>query len=364
MTEEALMRLALTLAESARGQTGINPLVGAVVVNEGRVVGTGAHLRRGEAHAEVHALNMAGSYAKNSTLYVTLEPCCHQGLTPACTERMIRDGVGRVVVATLDPNPLVAGNGVQKLRDAGIEVQVGLLAEEARKMNEVFNKFILQRQPFITLKSAMTLDGKIAAYTGDSQWISGEPAREEVHQLRHEHEAIMVGIGTVLCDNPKLTTRRKVEGINPIRIVVDSSLRIPLHMQVLEDRSAPTWIMTTIEADPKKKAELRSLGIEVLEVNEGKRVDLGKAVKLLGQKEVASVLVEGGATLGGAFLGSHYVDKVVLYIAPKIVGGNIALWNMEGVASMKEALPLQHVTYQQIGEDLRVIGYPKYTDKP
>jgi diaminohydroxyphosphoribosylaminopyrimidine deaminase/5-amino-6-(5-phosphoribosylamino)uracil reductase len=361
MQEETYMRLALTLAESARGQTGVNPLVGAVAVKHGRIIGTGAHLRRGEPHAEIHALDMAGSYAKDSTVYVTLEPCSHQGCTPPCAERLVRERVKRVVVAALDPNPIVSGNGVRRLREAGIEVDVGLLQQEAIQLNEVFNKYITTRIPFVTLKSAMTLDGKAAAVTGDSRWISGQDSRAEVHRLRHGNDAIMVGVGTVIADDPRLTTRMTVEGINATRIVVDSKLRIPLQSKVVQDRSAPTVILTTAGVDPGKKSALQGFGIEVVEVSSGPRVDLNAALQQLGQMEIASVLVEGGATLGGALLQQQRVDKVVLYIAPKVIGGDKAppVWKMDGIPWMKDALSFSHISYQQIGDDLRFIGYPK-----
>jgi diaminohydroxyphosphoribosylaminopyrimidine deaminase/5-amino-6-(5-phosphoribosylamino)uracil reductase len=362
MNEQYYMRLALTLAESGRGQTGINPLVGAVVVKDGRIVGTGAHLRRGEPHAEVHALQMAGAHAEGSTVYVTLEPCSHYGRTPPCAELLIHKNVRRVVIATLDPNPVVAGNGMKKLQEAGIEISVGHLEQEAIRMNEPFNKYIITKMPFITLKSAMTLDGKVATDTGDSRWISGEASRAEVHRLRHEHDAIMVGIGTIISDDPKLTTRMTLEGMHPTRIIIDSTLRIPLESQLLHDRSADTIILTTQGCDRDKKADLHALGVEIVEVNDGNRVDLSKAMKLIGEREIASVLVEGGATLGGALLDQHLVDKIVLYIAPKIIGGDNApnVWRMGGIPWMKDAIPFRDVSYEQVGQDLRFIGFPDY----
>lgn len=205
LDEKTYMRLALDMAKKTRGQTGINPVVGCVIVREGRIVGMGAHLRRGSHHAEIHALNMAGEEAKGSTVYVTLEPCSHYGKTPPCADRLIAAGVQKVVVAAEDPNPRVAGNGIRKLREGGIEVETGLLREEAEKLNEMFNKYIVTGLPFVTLKTASTLDGKIASRTGDSRWVTGEAAREYVHVLRHRHQAIMVGVETVLRDDPRLT---------------------------------------------------------------------------------------------------------------------------------------------------------------
>ncbi|WP_411829901.1 bifunctional diaminohydroxyphosphoribosylaminopyrimidine deaminase/5-amino-6-(5-phosphoribosylamino)uracil reductase RibD, partial [Paenibacillus ehimensis] len=232
------MNLALQLAASAAGQTGINPVVGCVIVKDGRIVGMGAHLKRGEAHAEIHALNMAGNEAAGATAYVTLEPCSHFGKTPPCSDRLIREGVKRVVVAATDPNPLVAGSGIARLRASGIEVTEGVLEREANALNETFNTFIVTRRPFVTVKSASTLDGKIAARTGDSKWITGEASRAYVHTLRHRHQAIMVGIGTVLADDPSLTTRLPVPGLHPIRVVVDSTLRLPHEAKLVRDGAA------------------------------------------------------------------------------------------------------------------------------
>ncbi len=365
MDETMYMQLALTLAKSAKGQTGVNPLVGAVVVKEGRIVGTGVHLRQGEAHAEVHALNMAGIHTEDSTVYVTLEPCSHVGRTPPCAHRLIKDKVKRVVIATLDPNPVVTGNGVKLLRDAGIEVEVGLLQHEARQMNEVFNKYITKKLPFITLKAAMTLDGKIGTVNGDSRWISGEPSRLEVHRYRHEHQAIMVGIGTVIADNPQLTTRMQVEGSNPIRIVVDSMLRIPLDANVIQDRQAKTIIVTTKDCDPNKKLALLNEGIEVIEVNAGNQVDLKQALHFLAKKEISSILVEGGATLAGAMMERQLVDKFILYIAPKIVGGDKApsILKMKGILNMSNAITFDNIGYEQVGNDMRFIGYPTRSEE-
>ncbi|WP_025695915.1 bifunctional diaminohydroxyphosphoribosylaminopyrimidine deaminase/5-amino-6-(5-phosphoribosylamino)uracil reductase RibD, partial [Paenibacillus durus] len=243
MNDEFYMSLALDMAERAQGQTGINPVVGCVVVKDGAVIGLGTHLKRGTGHAEVHALNMAAGQAAGSTAYVTLEPCSHYGKTPPCSERLIAEGVARVVIACEDPNPQVAGRGIAMLREAGIEVEVGLLRERALRLNEKFIKYILTKRPFVTLKSASTLDGKIATRTGDSKWISNEAARGIVHTMRHRHQGIMVGVGTVIADNPSLTTRTEVPGINPVRIIIDSNLRTPLESSVVTDKQAQTIIV-------------------------------------------------------------------------------------------------------------------------
>ncbi|WP_156158311.1 bifunctional diaminohydroxyphosphoribosylaminopyrimidine deaminase/5-amino-6-(5-phosphoribosylamino)uracil reductase RibD [Gordoniibacillus kamchatkensis] len=280
MSDETYMRLALELARSAQGQTGINPVVGCVIVKDGRIVGMGAHLQRGTEHAEIHALNMAGPQAEGATAYVTLEPCSHYGRTPPCSDRLIREKIRRVVVAAVDPNPLVAGTGIAKLRAAGVETETGLFAEEAAALNETFNKYITTRRPFVTLKSASTLDGKIASKTGDSKWISGEASRAFVHTLRHRHQGIMVGIGTVLADDPELTARLSVPAVQPTRIVVDSALRIPLEAKVLQRQETnPAIVLTTERADSAKARELERLGITLLRCGDGPHVDLDAAME-------------------------------------------------------------------------------------
>ena len=242
------MNLALENARAMKGQTDPNPLVGSVIVNENRVVGIGTHLKAGEPHAEIHAIRMAGDKAKGGTIYVTLEPCSHFGRTGPCAVAIVEAGIKKVVIATLDPNPVVAGNGVKILEDAGIEVIVGVMEEESRKMNEVFNKFIVEQKPFMTMKAGSTLDGKIATHTADSKWITSAEARNDVHVLRNENMAILVGVNTVIEDDPELTTRIP-NGRNPIRIILDSTLRIPLDSKVVTDGQAETWIFTAKKYD-------------------------------------------------------------------------------------------------------------------
>ena len=359
LNDEYYMRLALQLAESATGQTGVNPVVGCVVVKEGRIVGTGAHLKRGEAHAEVHALNMAGAEAEGATAYVTLEPCSHHGATPPCCDRLIREKVARVVVAATDPNPLVAGRGIARLREHGIAVDVGLLGEESAAMNEAFNKYIVSKRPFVTLKTALTLDGRIATHAGHSKWITGPAAREAVHTLRHRHAAIMVGAETVLADDPELTTRLSVPGLHPVRVVVDSRLRLPETARVLNG-AAPTIVLTTERADEGAEARLRALGADVARCGEGPRVDLAEAMRLLGERGISSVLLEGGGVLNGAMLEAGLIDKAMLFYAPIIVGGEGApsAFSYVGPNEMSAALRLARVTMQSYGDDWCVTGYP------
>ena len=249
---EFYMDLALQNAQAMRGQTSPNPLVGAVIVKNNEIVGIGAHMKAGEPHAEIHALQMAGEKAKGATAYVTLEPCSHYGRTGPCAVALVEAGVEKVIIATLDPNPLVAGRGVNILRDAGIEVIVGVREAAARKMNEVFNKYIVDKKPFVTLKAAVTLDGKIAAYTGSSKWVTSDAARTDVHHLRSNHEAILVGVNTVLKDDPELTARIP-GGKNPIRVILDTRLRTPLDAKVVTDGKAPTWIFTGKTIDKEKQ---------------------------------------------------------------------------------------------------------------
>jgi len=361
MNDEYYMRLAIDLAKKTKGQTSPNPSVGAVVVKNGRIVGLGAHLKAGEAHAEVQALNMAGEHAKNSTIYVTLEPCSHYGKTPPCANRIVEEQVKRVVVASLDPNPLVSGNGIDIIEKAGIEVRVGVLEKEAKRLNEDFNKYITTRTPFITVKTAMTLDGKTATFTGSSKWITGEKARAYVHQLRHEQDAIMVGIGTVLRDNPSLTTRTELRGIHPIRVVIDTHLRTPLDANIVIDQQAPTWIFTGRQAPKEKIRALNNLGVEVITTSSD-TILLKEVIRYLGEKQITSVLVEGGATLIGSLFDEQLIDKYMGFIAPKLIGGFKAPTGIGGTGKekMSEAVSLSDITVQTFGDDYCIIGYPVY----
>lgn len=361
MNDEFYMSLALDMAERAQGQTGINPVVGCVVVKDGAMIGLGTHLQRGTGHAEVHALNMAAGKAQGSTAYVTLEPCSHYGKTPPCSQRLIDEGVARVVVACEDPNPQVAGRGIAMLREQGIEVEVGLLRSRALRLNEKFIKYILTKQPFVTLKSASTLDGKLATRTGDSKWISNGQAREIVHTLRHRHQGIMVGVNTVIADNPSLTTRMEVPGLNPVRIVIDSTLRIPLDSAVVRDGQASTIVVTTESSDPVKRAALLDAGVQIVVSGAGPRVDLKAAMTSLGGLEIGSILLEGGGTLNGAMLENGLVDRVVLFFAPKIVGGGSAApgtFEFPGVELMQSAITLEGLEVEVLGDNVCISGTP------
>jgi diaminohydroxyphosphoribosylaminopyrimidine deaminase/5-amino-6-(5-phosphoribosylamino)uracil reductase len=357
---EFYMDLALNNARTMKGQTDPNPLVGSVIVNDQRIVGIGAHLKAGEPHAEIHAIRMAGEMARGGTIYVTLEPCSHHGRTGPCAQAIIDAGIRKVVVATLDPNPIVSGNGVKMLENAGIEVIVGIREEESRKMNEVFNKFIVKKQPFVTLKAASTLDGKIATHSLDSKWITSADARLDVHQLRSEHMAILVGVGTVIEDNPELTARIP-NGRNPLRIVLDSTLRIPMDAKLITDGLAETWIFTSQNYNQKKRHQLESLGISVFETSGEIRVDVQDVVRILGEKSISSLFIEGGGTINSAFLEQGLIDKVVLYFAPKLIGGKDAPTFLEGAGFdlMKDAVELTDGGFTKVGKDFRFTGYPQ-----
>lgn len=357
---EFYMDLALTNARTMKGQTDPNPLVGSVIVNDQRIVGIGAHLKAGEPHAEIHAIRMAGESARGGTIYVTLEPCSHYGRTGPCAQAIIDAGIRKVIIATLDPNPIVSGNGVKMLENAGIEVTVGIREEESQKMNEVFNKFIVKKQPFVTLKAASTLDGKIATHSLNSKWITSADARRDVHQLRSEHMAILVGVGTVIEDDPELTARIP-NGRNPLRVVLDSTLRIPMEARLLNDGLAETWIFTSQNHKQEKRRQLEALGISVFETSGEIRVDVQDVIRMLGEKSISSLFIEGGGTINSAFLEQGLIDKVVLYFAPKLIGGKDAPTFLEGAGFdlMKDAVELTNGEFTKIGKDFRFTGYPE-----
>ncbi|WP_371369220.1 Riboflavin biosynthesis protein RibD [Sporomusa rhizae] len=358
--DEYYMRQALTIAQYASGRTSPNPLVGAVIVKNGRIVGQGWHRKAGTPHAEIHALAQAGDLAKDATVYVTLEPCSHHGRTGPCADALIAAGVKKVVVAMTDPNPLVAGNGLTRLKEAGIEVVTGLLAAEAAKLNEVFIKWISTGMPFGVLKTAMSLDGKIAAYTGHSKWITGSPARQFVHKLRDTYDGILVGIGTVLADDPELTTRLPHGGNNPTRIIVDSMARTPLTAKVITDGRAPTIIAASCAAPAERVEALRSRGAEVLLLEKTPSgVDLRQLFKLLGEKRITSVFVEGGAAINASLLDANLIDKVYWLIAPKIIGGKTAPSPIggTGATTADQAILLEDITTHSIDADVLITGY-------
>jgi diaminohydroxyphosphoribosylaminopyrimidine deaminase / 5-amino-6-(5-phosphoribosylamino)uracil reductase len=358
------MQRALELAKRGIGYTNPNPLVGAVIVKNGRIIGEGYHEVYGSFHAEVNAFRNAVEDVRGADMYVTLEPCSHYGKTPPCAKAIVEKGIGRVFIGIKDPNPLVAGRGINILQEAGIEVVSGILEEEGRKLNEIFLKYIITKLPFTIMKTAMTLDGKIATHTNASKWITGELSRKHVHELRHRLSGIMVGIGTVLADDPSLTTRLKEgRGSDPIRIIVDSTAKIPLEAQVLNLQSkAKTIIAVTERANKDKLKAIEEKGAEIIiAASKNGRVDLSVLMRELGERKIDSVLLEGGSELNYAALEEGIVDKVNAFIAPKIIGGVNAKTPVggRGKEDMSEAINLRGIDIHRFGDDIMIEGYIK-----
>jgi len=356
------MARALTLAARGVGRTSPNPPVGAVVVSRGRVVGAGYHKRAGGPHAEVLALHQAGSRARGGTLYVTLEPCCHlDKRTPPCVPSIIASGITRVVVAARDPNPKVRGRGLAALQRARLKVMLGAGGAEAERLIEPYRTLVTTGRPFVTLKVAATLDGKIATARGESRWITGPAARKMVHRLRAGADAIMTGIGTVLVDDPSLTVRGGTAHPHaPLRIVLDPSLRIPLRAKVLTDRKAPTLIVTTTAGPASKRAALEKTGTEVLVLPAQRgRIQWKTLLSKLGQRGIASLLIEGGAEVNASVLRAGVVDRVLFFLAPRLLGGRAAIGAIGGMspARLSEALNLKRTMISRVGLDILVEGY-------
>lgn len=363
MNQEDYMRRAIELAKRGLGKVNPNPLVGAVIVKDDRIISEGYHAEYGRLHAERDAFSHLENKqdAEGAEMYVTLEPCCHHGKQPPCTEAIIEHGISKVYVGSADPNALVAGKGVQQLRDAGIEVVTGFLKEECDALNHIFFHYITKKTPFVLMKYAMTLDGKIATHTGHSMWVSGEASRQRVQQTRNALSGIMVGIGTVLNDNPRLTCRLE-GGRNPIRIICDSKLRIPLSASVVTTAGEIPTILATIEPHAEynrfwheQKAALEEEGVKVLAVNEiNGRLDLRDLMQKLGEMNIDSVLLEGGSTLNYAALQAGIVNRVEAYVAPKFFGGAGFYTPVggEGVEFATEAMGCKLISTEQVGEDI------------
>lgn len=357
---ELFMMKALDLAEKGRGNVSPNPMVGALIVKADKIIGEGYHEKCGCAHAEVNAFNNTTEDVEGATMYVTLEPCSHYGKTPPCADKIIEKKIAKVVIGVLDPNPLVAGRGVEKLKKAGIEVEVGVLEEECKIKNEIFMKYIKEKKPFVIMKAAMSLDGKIATKKGESKWITGDKAREQVHKLRNEVTGIMVGVNTVIMDDPELTCRIE-DGKNPIRIIVDSSLRIPKQSKIVNtSNKIRTIVATTDKAKEEDKTELINKGVEIIEVkSKDGKVDLKELAIKLGSLGIDSILLEGGGDLNYSALEAGIVDKVQMYIAPKIVGGSLAKGPVSGngIELLSDAFMLKSLSSRRIGEDILIEGY-------
>ena len=384
------MELALILAEKGLGSVNPNPLVGAVIVKDNKIIGMGYHEKYGENHAERNAVKNALEDVEGSTLYVTLEPCAHYGKTPPCVDLVIEKKFKRVVIGMLDPNPLVAGKSIKKLQENNIEVSVGVKEDECRKLNEVFIKYITTKIPFVVLKSAASLDGRIATADGESKWITCEESRRDGHKLRNKYMGILVGINTVIADNPKLNCRmdeaelndetdlltyiqennlayaeglkfmsRNRKAVNPVRIIVDSHLRVPLNSEVIND-GGNTIIGTIRGCNESKKNELESMGIKVIETEpkQGK-VDLKKLIEKLSEEGIDSILIEGGGNINFSALEEGIVDKAIFYIAPKIIGGEKTKNSIGGNGFLKldDAVRLKDTSYRKINDDFVIEGY-------
>jgi diaminohydroxyphosphoribosylaminopyrimidine deaminase / 5-amino-6-(5-phosphoribosylamino)uracil reductase len=353
--DRAYMELALSLAEKGRGATSPNPMVGAVVVRDGVIVGKGWHKRAGGDHAEVIALREAGDRARGATLYVTLEPCSHQGKTPPCTGPILSSGISRVVAAMTDPNPRVCGGGFACLRDGGIEIETGLLEDRASKLNEAYLKHIRTGLPFLTLKLAVTLDGKIAAKDRSGGWFTGIEARARVHAMRAWSDAVMVGAGTILADDPLLTVR-EVEGKNPVRVILDPRLRTSPGSRVYHGGGAIVFAADSAAIDV-----LNAAGVEVIRAPapDG-RIDLNGVLKVLGSRGMTSVLCEGGRTVATSILRERIADRVAFFVAPKILGAGLDAIGDIGIESMDTALALRDIEIEALGHDVLITGYPDY----
>lgn len=364
--KEEYMRRALELARKGEGHTSPNPMVGCVVVKDGRIISEGYHEKYGEFHAERNALTRCTEDTAGADLYVTLEPCCHQGKTPPCTDIIIEKKIARVFVGSMDSNPLVAGKGVQILRDHGIYVETGIMDAECRKLNEVFYHYIATKTPFVVMKYAMTLDGKIACATGDSKWVTGEIARTQVHRMRGRYRGIMVGIGTVLADDPMLNCR--VEGgVDPVRIICDSNLHIPIESQIVKTASDIETIVAcsqeALESERKQEKirRLKEAGIQIIGTEGAHGVNLVELMKKLGGQNIDSILLEGGGTLNASALEDGIVNKVYAYIAGKLIGGMDARSPVEGMGidRMADAITLQNMEIEKLGDDFCIVGYVK-----
>jgi diaminohydroxyphosphoribosylaminopyrimidine deaminase / 5-amino-6-(5-phosphoribosylamino)uracil reductase len=354
MKDEYYMKLAIELARKGRGNVSPNPLVGAVLVKNGRIIGQGYHQRFGGNHAEINALKNAAEDAAGSTLYVTLEPCCHEGKTPPCIDSIIKHKIARVVIGTIDSNPLVSCQGINYLQNCGIDFKTGILENDCRKLNEIFFHFMETGLPFITIKYAQTLDGRIATATGESQWISSEASLRFTHQLRAEHDAILVGAGTVLKDDPELTVRL-VRGRNPLRVIVDSELKISRQAKIFQNISSTPTVIATIKtaADPQFQ-RLAGSGIEIITIKADKKgnVDLKKLFKILAGRKISSILIEGGARIITSTLKNNLANRLVAIIAPKIIGRGIEAVGDLNIRKLEAAKKLSIQKVLRRGDDI------------
>lgn len=354
ISHKKYMEIAINLAGKGKGATSPNPMVGCVIVKRGRIIGKGCHKKAGEDHAEVIALSQAGKKANNSTLYVNLEPCSHWGKTPPCTEKIVEAGVREVIIGCQDPNPLV--EGFKELKFRGIKSKIGILENESKKLNEVYIKYMKKKMPFVAIKVAMSADGRIATSSGDSKYITSTEARKAVHQLRAEVDAVLVGVNTVIRDNPQLTPRL-VQGKDPLKIVLDSSLKIPEKCSLMREPSK-LLIATTSKAPKSKLDALHQKGAKSIILNQKDgMVDLRQLMEELGKREITSVMIEGGTEVNSSAIKAGIVDKIIIFTAPKIIGsGKGAIGNL-GITKIDKAIKLKNIKTEKVGNDMMIEGY-------
>lgn len=358
--DEFYMKRALELAVKGIGMVNPNPMVGAVIVKDNKVIGEGFHEKYGHAHAERNAVKNAVEDIEGATVYVTLEPCAHYGKTPPCVDLLIEKKVRKVVIGMLDPNPLVAGKSIKKLKENNIEVKVGVKEKECRKLNEVFIKYITTKKPFVIMKAGISIDGKIATSSGESKWITSERSRLHSHELRNRMSGIMVGINTVLSDDPSLTYRGEHKGKDPLRIIIDSTLKVPFESKVIKYNNNNTIVACVENTDLIKKEKLEKMGVKIIETKSKKgKVDLQEVVEKLGKEKIDSILLEGGGTLNFSALKEEIVDKVRFYIAPKIIGGENSKNSVsgQGFYNLDDCVNLKDMSYEQMGNEIVVEGY-------
>lgn len=358
MNDKEYMDVALDLAKAVQGQTSPNPPVGAVIVKNGAIVGIGAHMQAGAAHAEVHAIEMAGDKACNATIYVTLEPCSHFGKTPPCADAIIKSGIKRVVIATKDKNPKVAGKGIEKLQKANITVELGVGEAKANALYVPFFHFAKTKTPYVTVKSATSLDGKSATKTGESKWITGEKARLDVHHYRHENDAILVGVNTVITDDPQLTVRLSNGGRNPLRIILDTHLRTPDKAKLVTDGKAETWIFVGKNVSPDRVDFFTANTDASIIQLEHEAIEIDEVLTFLGHKAIMTLFVEGGSRINGSFLQAKAVNQLITYMAPKLIGGEAAPTSFAGtgIVSIDDALDLSVKSVEMLGDDIKIIS--------
>lgn len=361
--DEKYMALALELAEKGRGNVEPNPMVGAVLVKNGEIIGTGYHQAFGEAHAEIHAIHDGGKNCKGATLYISIEPCAHYGKTAPCVDAIVKAGITKVVIPVIDPNPITSGKGIQKLKEIGIEVRLGVMETQAIKLNAPFFKLMQRGLPYVIVKWAMSLDGKIATHGGDSRWITSEESRAYVHKIRGQVDGVLVGINTVVRDDPLLTCRLE-GGRNPRRIIVDSNAALPLHSQLIKTIGESEIMVAVTKNAPQERIEnLKQLGCKIIQTKDtGGRVDFHELFRHLGEMKLTNILVEGGGGIITSLIEGHFADKIIVFIAPIIIGGEGAMSPVlgKGIDMMGKALKMSEINIKRFLHDIAIEGVPEY----